>query len=75
MEALNALIANSDITVQVDNPQKQDLSGRIAEIRNQYENVAQQNRAEAENWYKTKVGKNKEPVTVIRERAWHFFSP
>ncbi|XP_077176763.1 keratin, type I cytoskeletal 18-like isoform X1 [Paroedura picta] len=54
VEALNALIANSDVTVQVDNPQKQDLSERIAEIRSQYEQVAEQNRAEAENWYKNK---------------------
>ncbi|KAL8183075.1 UNVERIFIED_CONTAM: hypothetical protein K2H54_014196 [Gekko kuhli] len=54
VEALNALIANSDVTVQVDNPQKQDLSERIAEIRSQYEKVAEQNRAEAENWYKNK---------------------
>ncbi|XP_060117749.1 keratin, type I cytoskeletal 18-like isoform X2 [Heteronotia binoei] len=54
VEDLNALIANSDVTVQVDNPQKQDLSERIAEIRSQYEQVAEQNRAEAENWYKNK---------------------
>nr|XP_020660609.1 keratin, type I cytoskeletal 18-like isoform X1 [Pogona vitticeps] len=54
VEALNALIANSDVTVQVDNPQKHDLSEIIAEIRNQYEKVADQNRADAENWFKTK---------------------
>ncbi|KAJ6665576.1 hypothetical protein lerEdw1_003419 [Lerista edwardsae] len=54
VEALNALITNSDVTVQVDNPQKHDLSETIAEIRNQYEKVAAQNRADAENWYKTK---------------------
>lgn len=55
VEALNALITNSDVTVQVDNPQKHDLSESIAEIRNQYEKVAEQNRADAENWYKNKV--------------------
>ncbi|XP_066495502.1 keratin, type I cytoskeletal 18-like [Tiliqua scincoides] len=54
VEALNALITNSDVTVQVDNPQKHDLSETIAEIRNQYEKVAEQNQADAENWYKTK---------------------
>lgn len=57
VEALNTLITNSDVTVQVDNPQKHDLSETIAEIRNQYEKVAAQNRADAENWYKTKVRK------------------
>ncbi|KAH0621254.1 hypothetical protein JD844_022345 [Phrynosoma platyrhinos] len=54
VDALNALIANSDVTVQVDNPQKHDLSESIAEIRNQYEKVAEQNRADVEKWYKTK---------------------
>ncbi|XP_033017111.1 keratin, type I cytoskeletal 18-like isoform X2 [Lacerta agilis] len=54
VEALNALIAKSDITVQVDNPQKHDLSETIAEIRNQYEKMAEQSRSEAEDLYKTK---------------------
>ncbi|XP_060629622.2 keratin, type I cytoskeletal 18-like isoform X2 [Anolis sagrei] len=54
VDALSPLIANSDVTVQVDDPQKHDLSETIAEIRNQYEKAAQQNRADAENWYKTK---------------------
>ncbi|XP_063144936.1 keratin, type I cytoskeletal 18-like isoform X2 [Candoia aspera] len=55
VEALNALVAKSDVTVQVDNPQKHDLSETIAEIRNQYEQMAEQNRADTENWYRTKV--------------------
>ncbi|XP_007433997.1 keratin, type I cytoskeletal 18-B-like isoform X2 [Python bivittatus] len=54
VETLAALVANSDVTVQVDNPQKHDLSKTIAEIRNQYEQVAEQNRADTENWYRTK---------------------
>ncbi|KAK9410477.1 keratin type I cytoskeletal 18-like [Crotalus adamanteus] len=55
VEALTALVANSDVTVQVDNPQKHDLSETIAEIRNQYEQVAEQNRADTENWHRTKI--------------------
>ncbi|XP_032067747.1 keratin, type I cytoskeletal 18-like [Thamnophis elegans] len=55
VEALTALVANSDVTVQVDNPQKNDLSETIAEIRNQYEQVAEQNRADTQDWYRTKV--------------------
>uniref|UniRef100_A0ACB8G1V2 Uncharacterized protein n=2 Tax=Sphaerodactylus townsendi TaxID=933632 RepID=A0ACB8G1V2_9SAUR len=64
VDALSALIANSDVTVQVDNPQKQDLSGRIAEIRNQYEKVAEQNRADAEDWYKNKFDSISQEVDV-----------
>ncbi|KAG8125245.1 hypothetical protein E2320_020468 [Naja naja] len=55
VEALTALVANSDVTVQVDNPQKHDLSETIADIRNQYEQVAEQNRADTQDWYRTKV--------------------
>ncbi|XP_070585821.1 keratin, type I cytoskeletal 18-like isoform X1 [Erythrolamprus reginae] len=55
VEALTALVANSDVTVQVDYPQKHDLSETIAEIRNQYEQVAEQNRADTQDWYRTKA--------------------
>ncbi|XP_075789105.1 keratin, type I cytoskeletal 18-like [Pelodiscus sinensis] len=54
VEALMALIASSDVTVEVDNPQRQVLGESIARIRKQYENVADQNRADAEQWYKDK---------------------
>ncbi|XP_053108620.1 keratin, type I cytoskeletal 18-like isoform X2 [Hemicordylus capensis] len=64
VEALNALIAKSDVTVQVDNPQKHDLSESIAGIRNQYEQVAEQNRADAENWYKTKFDSMSQEANV-----------
>lgn len=53
-ETLRALIANSDVTVEVDNPKKQELSESIAQIRKQYEKVAEQNREDAESWYKDK---------------------
>ncbi|XP_065269777.1 keratin, type I cytoskeletal 18-like [Emys orbicularis] len=53
-EALRALIANSDVTVEVDNPKRQELSESIAQIRKQYEKVAEQNRDDAESWYKAK---------------------
>uniref|UniRef100_A0A8D2KRC0 IF rod domain-containing protein n=2 Tax=Varanus komodoensis TaxID=61221 RepID=A0A8D2KRC0_VARKO len=64
VEALSALVANSDVTVQVDNPQKNDLSEMIAEIRNQYEKVAEQNRTDAENWYKTKFDSMSQEAAV-----------
>ncbi|KAG6930212.1 keratin, type I cytoskeletal 18-like, partial [Chelydra serpentina] len=54
VEALRALIANSDVTVEVDNPKKQELKESIAQIRKQYEKVAEQNRDDAESWYKDK---------------------
>ncbi|XP_053327569.1 keratin, type I cytoskeletal 18-like isoform X2 [Spea bombifrons] len=52
--ALQALIANNDVNVEVDAPKKSDLNDSIAQIRSQYEKMAEQNRAEAENAYKSK---------------------
>ncbi|XP_072274077.1 keratin, type I cytoskeletal 18-B-like isoform X2 [Pyxicephalus adspersus] len=52
--ALQALIANNNVKIEVDGPKKHDLNESIAQIRSQYEKMAEQNRLEAENTYKTK---------------------
>ncbi|MEE6488831.1 hypothetical protein FKM82_015399 [Ascaphus truei] len=52
--ALQALIAENSIKVEVDAPKRPDLNESIAQIRSQYEKMAEQNRAEAENSYKSK---------------------
>ncbi|XP_044158656.1 keratin, type I cytoskeletal 18-like isoform X1 [Bufo gargarizans] len=52
--ALQALIANNNVKVEVDAPKKPDLNESIAQIRSQYEKMAEQNRAEAENAYQSK---------------------
>ncbi|XP_071978519.1 keratin, type I cytoskeletal 18-like isoform X1 [Engystomops pustulosus] len=52
--ALQALIANNNMKIEVDAPKKPDLNESIAQIRNQYEKMAEQNRAQAENDYKNK---------------------
>ncbi|KAM3916702.1 keratin, type I cytoskeletal 18-B-like [Leptodactylus fuscus] len=52
--ALQSLIANNNMKIEVDAPKKPDLNQSIAQVRSQYEKMAEQNRAEAENAYKTK---------------------
>ncbi|KAM4626337.1 keratin, type I cytoskeletal 18-like isoform 2-T2 [Discoglossus pictus] len=52
--ALQSLISNNDVKVEVDGPKKTDLNESIAQIRSQYEKMAEQNRQEAENAYKDK---------------------
>ncbi|CAI9538108.1 unnamed protein product [Staurois parvus] len=52
--ALQDLIANNNVKIEVDAPKKPDLNESIAHIRSQYEKMAEQNRLEAENAYKTK---------------------
>ncbi|XP_068102212.1 keratin, type I cytoskeletal 18-like isoform X2 [Hyperolius riggenbachi] len=52
--ALRAQIANNNVSVEMDAPKKLDLNDSIAQIRSQYEKMAEQNRMEAENAYKNK---------------------
>nr|XP_033800956.1 keratin, type I cytoskeletal 18-like isoform X2 [Geotrypetes seraphini] len=54
VEALKDMIANNHVKVEVDAPKKQDLNESVAQVRRQYENMAEQNRTDAENWYKNK---------------------
>ncbi|XP_030066301.1 keratin, type I cytoskeletal 18 isoform X2 [Microcaecilia unicolor] len=54
VEALRDMIANNNVKVEVDAPKKRDLNDSVAEVRSQYEKMAEQNRADAENWYKDK---------------------
>lgn len=39
----------------MDNSRKLDMDAIVAEVRAQYEDIANRTRAEAETWYKTKV--------------------
>ncbi|XP_056409322.1 LOW QUALITY PROTEIN: keratin, type I cytoskeletal 18-like [Hyla sarda] len=52
--ALQALVANNNLRVEVDAPKKPDLNESIAQIRREYEKMAEQNREEAENSFKSK---------------------
>ncbi|XP_077129323.1 keratin, type I cytoskeletal 18-like isoform X1 [Ranitomeya variabilis] len=52
--AMQALIATNNVRVEVDAPKKPDLNESIAQIRSQYEKMAEQNRADAENAYQNK---------------------
>ncbi|KAM8933869.1 keratin, type I cytoskeletal 18-like [Pelodytes ibericus] len=52
--SLQSLIANNNVNVEVEAPKKSDLNESIAQIRSQYEKMAEQNRAHAESTYQTK---------------------
>lgn len=46
---------SGQINVEVDSPPQADLSVIMAEIRDQYENLAAKNKRELEAWFKAKV--------------------
>ncbi|XP_053545779.1 keratin, type I cytoskeletal 18 isoform X2 [Bombina bombina] len=54
VSALQNLIANNNVKVEVDAPKKPNLNESITQIRSQYEKMAEQNRVDAENAYKSK---------------------
>jgi len=43
--------------MEVDSGSRPDLTGALRDIRAQYENIAQKNMQESEEWYKSKVGR------------------
>ncbi|XP_077154142.1 keratin, type I cytoskeletal 18 [Ranitomeya variabilis] len=67
---LNAQIASSAVTVEVDAPKTQDLGKVMADIRAQYDALAQKNREDAEKWYQTKVEEHTVQVTQDSEALY-----
>lgn len=50
-------IANSGLTVEVDAPKSQDLAKIMAEIRAQYDNLAQKNLEDLDKYWGQQVGR------------------
>lgn len=48
-------ISDTSVVLQMDNNRNLDLDSIIAEVKAQYEEIAQKSRLEAESWYQTKV--------------------
>nr|XP_019579907.1 PREDICTED: keratin, type II cytoskeletal 6A-like [Rhinolophus sinicus] len=48
-------VSDTSVVLSMDNNRDLDLDSIIAEVKAQYEEIAQRSRAEAESWYQTKV--------------------
>ncbi|CAH6791524.1 Krt4 [Phodopus roborovskii] len=48
-------VSDTSVVLSMDNNRNLDLDGIIAEVRAQYEEIAQRSKAEVESWYQTKV--------------------
>lgn len=64
---LNGQIAGSAVTVEIDAPKTQDLGKIMADIRGQYDVLAQKNREDAEKWYQSKVEEHTVQITQDSE--------
>merc|ERR1719228_1303557 len=51
---LQSQIKDTSVVVEMDNSRNLDMDAIVAEVRAQYEEVANRSRAEAETWYQTK---------------------
>lgn len=55
LRELQSQIKDTSVVVEMDNSRNLDMDAIVAEVRAQYEDIANRTRAEAETWYKTKV--------------------
>ncbi|XP_019580073.2 keratin, type II cytoskeletal 7 [Rhinolophus sinicus] len=54
LSELQAQVSDTSVVLSMDNSRSLDLDGIIAEVKAQYEDIANRSRAEAETWYQTK---------------------
>ncbi|XP_036993383.2 keratin, type II cytoskeletal 7 [Artibeus jamaicensis] len=54
LSELQSQISDTSVVLSMDNSRSLDLDGIIAEVKAQYEDIANRSRAEAETWYQTK---------------------
>ncbi|XP_016124308.1 keratin, type II cytoskeletal 6B-like [Sinocyclocheilus grahami] len=54
LRELQTQIKDTSVVVEMDNSRNLDMDTIVAEVRAQYEEIANRNRAEAESWYKQK---------------------
>ncbi|CAJ0952804.1 unnamed protein product [Ranitomeya imitator] len=54
IDQLHAQISDTSVIVSMDNSRDLDMDSIIAEVRAQYEDIANKSRAEAESWYQNK---------------------
>ena len=52
---MQSYISDTSVVLSMDNNRNLDLDSIIAEVKAQYEEIAQRSRAEAESWYQSKV--------------------
>lgn len=60
LRELQGQIKDTSVIVEMDNSRGLDMDAIVAEVRAQYEDIANRNRAEAESWYQTRVGRDLE---------------
>lgn len=55
MAQVQGQLSDTNVILQMDNNRDLDLNSIIAEVKAQYEDIANRSRSEAEAWYQTRV--------------------
>ena len=56
LSQMQSHVSDTSVVLSMDNNRSLDLDSIIAEVKAQYEDIANRSRTEAESWYQTKVG-------------------
>uniref|UniRef100_A0A671XAZ1 Keratin, type II cytoskeletal 8-like n=1 Tax=Sparus aurata TaxID=8175 RepID=A0A671XAZ1_SPAAU len=62
IQELQSQIKDTCVVVEMDNSRNLDMDAIVAEVRAQYEDIANRSRAEAETWYQTKYAEMQQSV-------------
>lgn len=62
IRVLHAHISDTSVIVKMDNSRDLNMDCIVAEIKAQYDDIASRSRAEAESWYRSKVGAQPPPA-------------
>jgi len=64
-------VSDTSVVLSMDNNRSLDLNSIIAEVKAQYEDIANRSRAEAEAWYQNKVGNwDRRCCIMLAEGRW-----
>ena len=59
LRELQSQIKDTSVIVEMDNSRNLDMDAIVAEVKAQYEDIANRSRADAESWYQQKVGRER----------------
>lgn len=71
LRELQSQVSDTSVVLSMDNSRSLDLDGIIAEVKAQYEEIANRSRAEAESMYQIKVGGRPEPWDALFPGVLH----